>query len=271
MYDRNLKVYSSHPMLQYIQTSVSTKHFKDIIFHSRPNEMRTRNQSYKDDERQHKNQKNSCIVTSHTQRLMRRSVFNFIHGDIIAGTSHDQIMACRPVRKHFNEILIEIKIFSSKKVRLKVSSAKCCSVRLGLGIKYRMPSLVRDLVKDGMSTRRDYLIIDVIYDFMHVVRQLWTKVIHTHPYLSCRQMWEVSFLRYQAPVPLSIFQSNSNFDENSERFSFGYTRPITTIFCTRHESDTVVTCAKYRCDRLRIFYTRVFLIFIEFRIRSKYA
>ena len=41
---------------------------------------------------------------------------------------------------------------------------------------------------------------------------------------------------------------------------------MTTIFCTRHDSDTVVTCAKYRCDRPRIFYTRVFWIFIEFRI-----
>ena len=75
----------------------------------------------------------------------------------------------------------------------------------------------------------------------------------------------------QAPVPLSIFRSNSKFDENSERSSFKYIRPITTIFCTRHDSDTVVTCAKYRCDRPRIFYTRVFWIFIEFRIRSKYA
>ena len=74
-----------------------------------------------------------------------------------------------------------------------------------------------------------------------------------------------------APVPLSIFRSNSKFDENSERSNFVYTRPITTIFCTRHDSDTVVTCAKYRCDRPRIFYTRVFWIFIEFRIRSKYA
>ena len=74
-----------------------------------------------------------------------------------------------------------------------------------------------------------------------------------------------------APVPLSIFRSNSKFDENSERSSFEYTRPITTIFCTRHDSDTVVTCAKYRCDRPRIFYARVFWIFIEFRIRSKYA
>ena len=74
-----------------------------------------------------------------------------------------------------------------------------------------------------------------------------------------------------APVPLSIFRSNSKFDENSERSSFEYTRPITTIFCTRHDSETVVTCAKYLCDRRRIFYIRVFWIFIEFRIRSKYA
>ena len=81
----------------------------------------------------------------------------------------------------------------------------------------------------------------------------------------------VGVTAYLAPVPLSIFRSNSKFDENSERSSFEYTRPITTIFCTRHDSDTVVTCAKYRCDRPRIFYIRVFWIFIEFRIRSKYA
>ena len=78
-------------------------------------------------------------------------------------------------------------------------------------------------------------------------------------------------MHYLAPVPLSIFRSNSKFDENSERSSFEYTRPITTIFCTRHDSDTVVACAKYSCDRARIFYTRVFWIFIEFRIRSKYV
>ena len=81
----------------------------------------------------------------------------------------------------------------------------------------------------------------------------------------------ISSITILAPVPLSIFRSNSKFDENSERYSFEYTRPITTIFCTRHDSDTVVTCAKYRCDRPCIFYTRVFWIFIEFRIRSKYA
>ena len=63
-------------------------------------------------------------------------------------------------------------------------------------------------------------------------------------------------VRNLAPVPLSIFRSNSKFDENSECSSFEYTRPITTIFCTRHDSDTVVTCAKYRCGRPRIFYTK---------------
>ena len=61
-----------------------------------------------------------------------------------------------------------------------------------------------------------------------------------------------------APVPLSIFQSNSKFDENSKHSSVKYTRPITTIFCTRHDSVTVVTCAKYRCDRSSIFETRAF-------------
>ena len=75
----------------------------------------------------------------------------------------------------------------------------------------------------------------------------------------------------QAPVPLSIFRSNSKFDENSKHSSVKYTWPITTIFCTRHDSVTVVTCAKYRCDRSSIFETIAFWIFIEFRIRSKYA
>ena len=74
-----------------------------------------------------------------------------------------------------------------------------------------------------------------------------------------------------APVPLSIFRSNSKFDENSKHSSVKYTRPITTIFCTRHDSVTVVTCAKYRCHRSNIFETRAFWFFIEFRIRSKYA
>ena len=83
--------------------------------------------------------------------------------------------------------------------------------------------------------------------------------------------WHLCHMMHQAPVPLSIFRSNSKFDENSKHSSVKYTRPVTTIFCTRHDSVTVVTCAKYRCDRLSIFETRAFWIFIKFRIRSKYA
>ena len=96
------------------------------------------------------------------------------------------------------------------------------------------------------------------------------KVLHIYIYLYFLLCY-FCYLTRLAPVPLSLFRSNSKFDENSERSSFKYTRLITTIFCTRHDSDTVVTCAKYRCDRPLIFYTRVFWIFIEFRIRSKYA
>ena len=59
----------------------------------------------------------------------------------------------------------------------------------------------------------------------------------------------------KAPVPLSIFRSNSKFDENSKHSSVKWAWPITTIFCTRHDSVTTVTCAKYRCDRSSLFET----------------
>ena len=113
---------------------------------------------------------------------------------------------------------------------------------------------------------------DKAIDYMNTKMKLavtsWTLYCSLHClYAASHQLNDTG----QAPVPLSIFGSNSKFDENLERSSFKYIRPITPIFCTRHDSDTVVTCAKYRCDRQRIFYTRVFWIFIEFRIRSKYA
>ena len=39
-----------------------------------------------------------------------------------------------PLGTNFSEILIEIKTFALKKIRLKMSSAKCCSFRLGLNV-----------------------------------------------------------------------------------------------------------------------------------------
>ena len=115
--------------------------------------------------------------------------------------------------------------------------------------------------------QNDDIFVSVYTVFQWLSPQYW---LFLYLLLQC-WYWKQNMNQEPAPVPLSIFRSNSKFDENSERSSFEYTRPITTIFCTRHDSDTVVTCAKYRCDRPRIFYTRVFWIFIEFRIRSKYA
>ena len=45
---------------------------------------------------------------------------------------------------------------------------------------------------------------------------------------------------------------------------------IKTKFSTRQDSVTVVTCAKFHCDRLNILWTRALQSFIEFRIWLKY-
>ena len=48
--------------------------------------------------------------------------------------SNSGILLIRPLGTNFNEFLIEILIFSFKKMRLKMSSAKCCPFRLGLNV-----------------------------------------------------------------------------------------------------------------------------------------
>ena len=44
------------------------------------------------------------------------------------------MLLIRPLGANFREILIEIQTFSLKKIRLKMSAAKCCSFRLGLNV-----------------------------------------------------------------------------------------------------------------------------------------
>ena len=44
------------------------------------------------------------------------------------------ILLVGPLGTNFSEILIEIQAFSLKKIRLKMSSAKCCSFHLGLNV-----------------------------------------------------------------------------------------------------------------------------------------
>ena len=45
-----------------------------------------------------------------------------------------RILLIGPSGTNFSEILIEIQTFSSKKIRFKMSSAKCCPFRLGLNV-----------------------------------------------------------------------------------------------------------------------------------------
>ena len=47
------------------------------------------------------------------------------------------------------------------------------------------------------------------------------------------------------PVPLTLFRSKSKFDQNLKCSILRYAEPITTIFYTRHDRYTVVTCADF--------------------------
>ena len=56
-----------------------------------------------------------------------------------------------------------------------------------------------------------------------------------------------------ATLPLTIFWSNLQLHKNMQCSGLKCTLPITTKFCTCQDSVTVVTCAKFCCDWLRLF------------------
>ena len=91
----------------------------------------------------------------------------------------------------------------------------------------------------------------------------------SHPYaasvilLLSDQTWGL------APVPVTIFWSNSKFDQNMQCSGLKYTPLVAMQFCTRHDSYTVVTCAKFHCDRLSIFRITALQNLIELQNRSK--
>ena len=76
------------------------------------------------------------------------------------------------------------------------------------------------------------------------------KILHMTQQPWCTGMCK-SLLQYEglAPVSLTRFRSNSKFDQNLECCSLKYVNPITTQFCTPHDSVTIVMCAKFCCDR----------------------
>ena len=46
-------------------------------------------------------------------------------------------------------------------------------------------------------------------------------------------------------APQTVFRWNSKVDQNMERSGLTYVQPITTKFCTRHDSHTVVACTNF--------------------------
>ena len=76
-----------------------------------------------------------------------------------------------------------------------------------------------------------------------------------------------SCMRHLTCVPLTTFRSNSK--SNFEMFLL-MTNQVTTKFCARYGSNTVVTYAKFRRQRLSTFYTRAQKTLIKFQIRSQY-
>ena len=72
------------------------------------------------------------------------------------------ILLIRPLGTNFSEFFFEIQTFSLTKIRLKMSSAKCCSFRLGLdvlshmavlnmGVLFNQHRLVKAVMRESME------------------------------------------------------------------------------------------------------------------------
>ena len=72
------------------------------------------------------------------------------------------ILSIGPLGTNFSEILIEIQTFSLKKIRLKMSSAKCCSFRLGLNVLRKDSRIAMQVMATKASCSID-LILPVCY------------------------------------------------------------------------------------------------------------
>ena len=68
-----------------------------------------------------------------------------------------------------------------------------------------------------------------------------------------------------APVPLTIFRWTSKLYQIMMCYGLKYTLTITTEFCTCHDSVTVVTCAKFRCDWVSMFKLQHFIFWSNFK------
>ena len=114
------------------------------------------------------------------------------------------------------------------------------------------------LCRNNSSARPIYM---YIYAYIYVYIYVYIYIVC----LFCLCIWTCPGLR-----PTNDISIESEIRPSFKLFC-SYNNEILhspTTFCTHHDSETVVTCAKFRCERLSIFLTTA-QILIAFRIRSK--
>ena len=90
---------------------------------------------------------------------------------------------------------------------------------------------------------------------VHWKESAWSSYIYIYIHCHTTKVFASFFVIAQVlvPIPLTIFRSNSKFDQKLQCSGLRCTQPITTKFCTCHDNVIVVTCAKFRCDQLSRF------------------
>ena len=119
------------------------------------------------------------------------------------------ILLIWPLGTNFNEILIEIQTFSLKKIRLKMSSTKCCSFRLGLNVLMDCPSLIygmRGIVFIWMLCCTSVSLLNMLYVYCNLVLKL-----------SPPPLFPLIVLLIQ--IFLSCYQTNFNVNEEVNHHS----------------------------------------------------
>ena len=76
------------------------------------------------------------------------------------------ILLTGPLGTNFGEILIEIQTFSSKKIRLKMSSAKCCSFDLGLNVLSHQVSSSQNIDHTILSGFNGYVALVAVFFYV---------------------------------------------------------------------------------------------------------
>ena len=77
---------------------------------------------------------------------------------------------------------------------------------------------------------------------------LFLKTLRSWVKISFTQSWPQIITAVRGPCHEQFFHRNSNSMENSFCSHPSYSGMITMIFCTWHDSDAVVACAKFRSD-----------------------